>query len=267
MTDVSIRRLFVCVYRRHIPREVDWQRTNEAATGNSHLKRFLATYWDDASYFDWGDDPGFFCALDLIGDARHASWSVCRRDVRNSIQEGESIAFFVFKPAFREDGGRRHATGRGDYYYIGCGTVGRRVDRNTLWRDDAFKQYRDFFNVLARVSVDRCENVELFHPCHKDWTRRAAAPVVLFVPERSSFELYRPHHVAHIDSVSDVPEIWHDDATSKKLEHLLFGDGRARRLRTSSTGFQHTARVIRGSSKEIGLLVDELCHIAKRTVA
>lgn len=56
---------YACVYRRYRPTSKERARTESAAASNSILGSFLPQY--DRSYLDWGDDPGFFAADQLIG--------------------------------------------------------------------------------------------------------------------------------------------------------------------------------------------------------
>jgi hypothetical protein len=50
---------------------------------------------------------------------------------------------------------------------------------------------------------------------------------------------------------------------SRRLEELLFGEGRPRRLRTSKTGYQHAKRVLRLSAPEFVDVRDELLALAR----
>lgn len=257
------RQLFVCVYRRHIPSRREWERTRNASATDLRLGRYLDEYWRPDRYFDWGDDPAFFCAQDEFGDPTRASWAVCRPDVRDDISVADAVAFFNAKPAFEERQGSYRGTGPVDYFFIGCGTVDHLIDRRELWSNQDYATYRGFYNVLARPGpTGALHNVEVVEPHHSDWERRATAPVVLFATGRSRFELTRPLHVAHFEPAEGVPEKWNRDRTSLHLEQLLFGDGRARRLRTSRSGYQHAKRVIRLLDAEFDPLIDELLGIA-----
>jgi hypothetical protein len=144
MPESETRQLFVCVYRRHIPTPSQWRRTLDAASSDQRLSRFLREYFQEDRYFDWGDDPGFFAALEEFGDPRHASWAVCRPDVRAAVRTGDVVAFFVGKPAFEEHEGRHRPSGPTDYFYIGCGTVGRLVNRRELWLDEGLAPLSTF---------------------------------------------------------------------------------------------------------------------------
>jgi hypothetical protein len=256
--------IFVCVYRRHVPSRADWRQTFDRSRTDLRLTRFLAEYWRDDRYYDWGDDPAFFCAKDAFGDPRRASWAVCRRDVRNAVGIGDAVVFVVAKPAVAVNSRGNHlAAGPVDYFYIGCGTANQLVDRHRLWFDERLLKYRDFYNALARPGPNGdLENIEVF-PRHADWERRAAAPIVLFDPETSQYNLDNPRHVAHFDPAVGVPERWNADPTSRRLETLLFGDGRPRRLRTSHTGYGHAKRVLRPSDDEFGSVRDELVELAR----
>ena len=230
--------LYVCVYRHHVPGAGEWRQTVERSRDNPTLARFLAEYWRDDRYFDWGDDPSFFGALATFDDARLASWGVCRPNVREALAAGDGVAFFLLKPEVTVNRrGIRVQLGPADYFYIGFGTVDQLVDRHVIWTDKRFGAYRTFFNALARPSGGTMENIEVF-PRHPDWTRRASAPVVLFEPSGSSFDLRSPTHVARYDPGEGFPERWSDNATSQRLQRVLFV-GRTRRLRTSDGGHPH----------------------------
>src|SRR5438477_17569 len=79
---------YVCVYRHSIPCRRDWLRTESAAASNPRLRRFLDVYDDQSCFYDWGDDPSFFAASEMLGDVRKARWGVCHLDVRRSLKAG-----------------------------------------------------------------------------------------------------------------------------------------------------------------------------------
>jgi len=128
---------YLCTYRRIRPSPRALRQTRAAAKQDPLLRAFLEDY--DASYYDWGDDPSFFAAQHLLGDVRNATWGVCRRDVRKVLTERDVIVFFC--------GCQDEHVWR--YYLVGFGTVGRLVERASLWTDSAHAPYRNFYNVLA----------------------------------------------------------------------------------------------------------------------
>src|SRR5437762_1781235 len=130
---------YVCVYRHRTPSRLEWKRTEATAVRDELLTTFLREY--DDGYFDWGDDPGFFAAQHRLGDARMASWGVCRRDVRIALREGDSVVFFCASQADRV----------WRYYFVGVGVVATLVKRTDLWSERRFAPYRDFYNVLAKL--------------------------------------------------------------------------------------------------------------------
>jgi hypothetical protein len=141
--------------------------------------------------------------------------------------------------------------------------VSRLIGRRRLWSDDTLKPYRSFYNVLAHsTSRGVLKQVETFHPYHRDWRQRAAAPVVLFDGKRSAFQLDQPVHVARFEPESGIPERWRSDRVSRRLEKLLF-TGRSRRLRTSSIGYQHAKLVLRIPADRFKAVRNELIDIAK----
>jgi hypothetical protein len=218
---------YLCVYRRKTPSASEWRKTRAAAKGDPLLDAFLKGY--DQSYYDWGDDPGFFAAHHLLGDVRRASWGVCRRDVRSVLKQDDLVVFFC--------GSQTSEAWR--YYFVGFGTVAAAIGRSALWTDRSHAYYHGFYNVLARLEDGRLVQHETFHKYHRDWERRAEASYVIFDPERSSFNLVNPRHVATWDG-RRLPETWATDRRTAQLERLLFIErGITRRLRTSKTGFGH----------------------------
>ena len=221
---------YLCTYRRKRPSPRELRQTSAAAQQDPLLRAFLDGY--NGSYYDWGDDPSFFAAQQLLGDVRKASWGVCRRDVREKLTERDLVVPFC--------GCQDERVWR--YYFVGFGTVGTLVDRADLWTDPKYALYRRFYNVLARLDDGRLVQCETFHNYHDDWKRRAEAPYVLFDVAHSTFNLRSPHLVATWNGVTDSPETWAADGRSREIERLLFverGIDR-RRLRTSAFGYGHT---------------------------
>lgn len=158
---------------------------------------------------------------------------MCRRDVRNVLEEGDLIVFFCGGQDRRD----KHIW---HYYFVGFGTVRALVRRPMLWTSPEYAPYRKFYNVLARLNGTRLVQCETFHPYHDDWKRRASAPYVLFDPANSAFNITSPHHVATWDG-GCPPETWNTDRRSKEIERLLFIEREIvdRRLRTASSGYGH----------------------------
>jgi hypothetical protein len=200
-----------------------------AAEHDPLLRAFLDGYYE--SYYDWGDDPSFFAAQQLLGDVRKASWGVCRPDVRETLVEGDLLVFFC---------GSQDEHWR--YYFVGFGTVGKLVERADLWTNPRYASYRKFYNVLARPDGGDLIQCETFHDFHGDWQRRAEAPYVIFEAANSAFNLGSPHLVAIWDKATKPPETWAGDARSREIERLLFVERGIddRRLRTSAFGYGHT---------------------------
>ncbi len=133
---------YVCVYRHAIPCRRHWLRTEPVATSNPGLRRFLDVYNDQGCFYDWGDDPSFFAASEMLGDVRKATWGVCRPDVRRRLKALDYVVFFCAKSV------------RGpvwEYFYIGVGTVSLGLTRQTIWSDEQYAKYRDFFNILLTI--------------------------------------------------------------------------------------------------------------------
>ena len=113
---------YVCTYRKIKPSSKALRRTREAAKHDPLLCTFLDGYCE--SCYDWGDDPSFFAAQHLLGDVRKASWGVCRRDVRNSLEERDVVVFFCGREVERA----------WHYHFVGFGTVLALVERKNFGR-------------------------------------------------------------------------------------------------------------------------------------
>jgi hypothetical protein len=229
-------------------------------TDDPLLRRFLDEYED--SYFDWGDDPSFFCALRRLGDVNKASWGVCRADVRSVLAERDVVVYFC---------GRQDRIARcWRYYFIGFGTVKYIVHRRELWTNAKYKLYRDFYNVLACYERGKLKQKEYFHPYHQDWDKgRAVAPYIIFDPDESAFNVHSPHHVATWIIGDGLPEVWNTDRRSQKLEKLLFEEREiARRLRTSAGWYAHVKLNLTHNGKlpRVGRSVAELCSELRELV-
>jgi hypothetical protein len=239
---------YVCVYRHFVPNSKDRAHAEASAASNPLLHAFLEGY--DRSYFDWGDDPGFFAAEQLLGNVRLASWGVCRSDVRGALKEGDFVVFFVGRES--DDGSRW------DYHWVGIGTIKRRVqDRRRIWTEASLKHYRGFLNLLVASDLSHHE----FFPPHADWEKRIKSPYLLFDPDLSRFNLAAPLHVSTYTSKKGVPDRWkREDHLVRKLETLLFGN-RNRRLRTSPTCFGHAKLPLSGTDEEMLNLRSELLRL------
>ncbi len=160
---------------------------------------------------------------------------MCRRDVRNSLHEGNLLVFIC--------GAQNGPLWR--YFYVGFGTVRALIERTRLWINPCYAEYRPFYNVLARIEGQDLVQHETFHKYHDDWQRRAEAPYALFDPENSKFNLSTPLQVAswqgQLMREPFVHEKWERDGRVQKLEQFLFKERgiEDRRLRTSGIGFGH----------------------------
>ncbi len=238
---------YACVYRRPVPRESERKRTAERATSNQMLRHFLDRY--DRSFLDWGDDPSFFAAEQKLGDARHASWGVCRADVRGKLSVGDFVVFFAGIPRDR----------LWEYYWVGLGTVKRLVrNRHQIWTEKSLSVYRQFFNLLVEPARESLNHREHFYPEHTDWERRMASLYVLFDPDLSSFNISNPVHVSTYRQDEGVPDQWRRNTTVRRLEFLLFGNQIRRRLRTSKSGYGHVKLRLNGTDDQLSNLRSEL---------
>ena len=245
---------YVCVYRKLRPQEKD-RRATELEAANDHLLgKFLETYQE--GFFDWGDDPSFFAAKHQLNDIRQATWGVCRRDVRSSLDVGDVIIFFC---------ARENTDKTWDYYFIGLGTVGEIVsDRSNLWNKPQYAKFRKFYNLLIDCNGNQHER---FHPYHyRDWVERSEAPYVFFDPARSIFNSDTPHRVATWDR-STNKELWHSDTKSQMIEKLIFKDrGIERRLRSSRIGFAHPKLNLTKSKDIRGCTLFQLTEELKKLI-
>jgi len=244
---------YVCVYRQFEPPKGARRITEQIATKNPLLGKFLESY--EKGFYDWGDDPSFFAAKNILGSPNSATWGVCRRDVRNSLDVGDAVVFFCA----RQGGGKTW-----NYHFVGVGEIGELIrDRNEIWKRREYAQYRKFFNLLIDAHGNQHE---AFHPSHKNWEIRSKAPYVIFDSVSSVFNLDSPRRVATWDGIA-VREDWDGDRKSKKIEQLIFEDrGIKRRLRTSRTGFAHVKLNLAKSSDKRGRTLPELMGELKRLI-
>lgn len=200
-----------------------------AARTDPRLQQFMTGYRQPNSYFDWGDDPGFFAASQILGNSSKASWGVCRRDVRSQLRPGDFIIWFCAHSQPKR-------SGHWDYYFVGCTTVAETIDRFQLWTLPKHRPYQDFYNTLARPHGSTLIQHETFHDYHVDWQRRASAPYVLFngCPSLSAVNLTNPTLVA--TGTTGTLEVWQSPQNPKvaQIEAIIFtGLQITRRLRTT----------------------------------
>jgi len=115
------------------------------------------------------------------------------------MSSGDFVVFFCGKEIDR---------GRWDYFYVGVGTIGQLLNRNEIWEDDDYQNYRRFFNVLARPVDGLLQQHETIRRFHPDWAARAAAPYVVFDPDDTHFNLRDPLRVASYDRELGGIEVW-----------------------------------------------------------
>lgn len=129
-----------------------------------------------------------------------------------------------------------------EYFYIGVGTVSLDLTRQTIWSDEQYAKYRDFFNILARLSNGVLEQHETVYPYHDNWRERCKERYWLFDHEQSQFNLINPLHVAMYTGTKGAVETWHSsrDRQVARLEAILFPQAAsARRLRTRNYQMPH----------------------------
>jgi hypothetical protein len=209
--------------------------THEASLGDPVLSKFLTRYQAPDCFYDWGDDPSFFAAGEILGDAGAASWGVCRRDVRARLSAGDFVIWFCAK----QDPGQLD---RWLYFFVGCSTAGEVLSRRELWEDLRFSAYTTFYNVLAKPGNGVLVQHETFHRYHDDWLRRANAGYVIFDPRPrvTGINVTDPLLVATKTPESAV-EIWRSDSERvRQVEAAIFTSlGITRRLRTRNRQRPH----------------------------
>lgn len=209
--------------------------TREASLGDPVLAKFLIRYQEATCFFDWGDDPSFFAATEILGDTRAASWGVCRRDVRARLSAGDFVLWFCAK----QDPGQLD---RWLYFFVGCSTAGEVLSRQELWGDTRFSAYTRFYNVLAKPADGGLLQHETFHRYHDDWLKRASAGYVIFDPSPrvTAINVTDPLLVATKAAESDV-EVWRCDSERvRQVEAAIFTSlGITRRLRTRNRQRPH----------------------------
>jgi hypothetical protein len=227
---------YVCVYRHRRPKPHDRALTEAAAEDDRLLRRYLKCYDAQGSVIDWGDDPSFFAAGELLGDVRRSTWGVCRADVRASLSPGDFVVFVCA----RELGGR---PGRRpwDYHFVGVATLGHSLRREDIWSDPRYTDYRRFLNVLAKPGPEgRLEQHERVMPFHKNWEHRCSAPYWAFDPDQSALDVSTPTLVAHYDGTPGSIEAWGANESSQRLKRLLLkGTPPTRGLRSTNAQRSH----------------------------
>ncbi len=228
-------RAYVCVYRHSVPSNRDWRMTQEASLGDPVLAKFLTRYQEPSCFYDWGDDPSFFAAGELLGDVRAASWGVCRRPVRAALSPGDFVLWFCAK----QDSGKLD---QWQYFFVGCSTAGCVLSRQQLWEDDRFSAYTRFYNVLAKPVSGGLIRHETFHRYHDDWLKRSSAGYIIFDanPQVTAINVTDPLLVATKFRESPL-EVWRSDSRLvTQVETVIFRNlGIARRLRTRNRQRPH----------------------------
>lgn len=217
------------MYRHSVPNPAALAKTLIASAADPLLAKFLQQYSADDCFLDWGDDPGFFAASELLRDVNAASWGVCRRDVRTQLTPGDIVVWFCAKQDMKDLGVWR-------YYFVGCATIKHVISRQELWQEQAYAPYRQFYNVLAKQGDSALVQHETFYDYHSDWQRRASAGYAIFdeSPRLTRINVQNPVLVA--EKLSDSPlEHWlsGDSPRVRDIERVLFRDlGHGRNLRT-----------------------------------
>lgn len=219
------------------------------------LRKFLDTYEDN--FYDWGDDPSFFAATEFAGDAKFATWGVCRRDVRKQLDKDDLVIFFCGKEKNES----------WDYYFVGYGTVKETLfDRLLIWKGDKYKKYRKYFNLL----IDKNDgHREPFGGNHEDYKERIKAPYIFFDTnsEKTNFNLINPMKVASFNHRIDETEVWlTGDRLVNELEILLLSKyfNTRRKLRTTHKQMSHRQISLKGDAKTLDSLRLELFKIAEK---
>lgn len=228
-------RAYVCVYRHSMPSRRHRIQTEEAASDNPLLQRYLDRYFDPDCLYDWGDDPSFFAATELLDDPRAATWGVCRRDVRAALAPGDFVVYVCARqPA---EGSRIW-----EYFFVGVATLGQPLTRQEIWSDPHYSTYRRFLNVLARTdNSGLLHQYESIHRFHDDWRERCMAPYWVFDRNGSLFNFESPLHVATYNGQPGAIERWHtSDPRVRELQSLLLRGAKVTRgLRSTNAQRSH----------------------------
>jgi hypothetical protein len=216
---------YACVYRHVIPSRRERRLTEQTAADIPLVRKYLDRYDEPDCFDDWGDDPSFFSATEILGSADQAAWGVCRRDVRARMKAGDFVDFFC---------GKQSRPQSWDYFYVGVATIGRLLDRQVIWTDDQYAPYRDFLNILTREVDGATQQYEFVQDFHPDWKLRAEAPYLAFDADRSHFNTHRPLWVATYEQDHDSLERWHtEDERVQRLARLVLpSPPTTRRLRS-----------------------------------
>jgi hypothetical protein len=223
-------------------------------------RALLANEWP----LDVGDDPSFFSAQHLGGSVR---WGVCRQDVRNHLQTGDTVVFF----AVMFDRTRQTA----EYRLSAALTVEASVSSDQVFRDPKLEIFRQYLNLLIRPSKMGWEHFEPGLPrlsWHVDWLWRicehgglrkpkfleagksdkcptvplvAAIPIqfarnyIVFSADPSSSVVFtRPPLVARWHK-PNLHEEWLDTHIARHVRSLAFGSADRTNLRTRNRQQPH----------------------------
>lgn len=250
---------FIVVYLHSFQPHIVVKQTLDRNQGNQLVGKYLEAFSHADSYLDWADDPSFFCAQEMLGDIRQASWGVCRKDVRNQLHHGDLVIFFCGKRVLQKPKEWR-------YYFIGFGTVKETLSREEIWENGKYSTYRDFYNILARPENGRLVQYELIGKGHDNWRKRLTAPYIIFDsdPTRSHFCLNDPLEVA-VKKEDKYFEEWnYSDPKVKELRYILFDQfGIDRNFRTNSIQPHrhiaiHNAKPIEKTAKLMAFLPSQL---------
>lgn len=116
--------------------------------------------------YDYGDDPSFFCRLNLNGAL---TWGVCRADVRGQLKPGDVVVFFAFT----------NVGERVEYRLSGLATVEQKIRQSDIFFRSAYEKYRLYLNLLVHPTDGNGRNWTHHEPAaphvwHKDWLSRIA---------------------------------------------------------------------------------------------
>lgn len=251
---------YVCVYRQPAPESIEkdgWRKTRQIAAGgrsrrNKRLKKYLRLYEsalyaeEGGRFYDWGDDPSFFCAQELLDDVRKASWGVCRPDVRRNLHKGDYVVFFCAQQ-------QMECPKVWHYYYIGVGTIGQVVtNHEVIWQKRKYKKFRKFYNLLIDAEG---ENRETIYPRHDSkgnrtefrWQELSEEPYIIFDSsgDLTHFNLNNPLLVATYENIGAIDrgmvmEKWKlKNRHAKKIYGLIPKRDGGKKLRTSWRGNDH----------------------------
>ena len=224
---------YLCVYRHPRPPDRDLARTEEAASGNPALRRYLDAYGHGDS-FTTG-------AMTRVSSLRRSSWATreTRRGASADRMFGRRSALAITSSssvAGNLQGMRaRGSTTSSALRPLAKGCRARRSGLRSVQRVPALLQ-RPRTSRWQRADAD-----EFVHRFHDNWRERAHAPYWPFDANHTGLNLTSPLLLATYDGEPGQIERWHtsDDRVRDLRSMLLRGARPSRGLRSTNIWQPH----------------------------